>query len=812
MVQDKPTTFGKYLKQRRKLIDVTQIELADMVGCAPSTIQAFEQDLRRPSKQMSEMLARRLGLTGEEAGQFMQLARQNVTENAVLAALPAPHAGLPAPLTLLIDRSTEASRVCQLLARKDIRLVTLTGPPGVGKTRLSIQAGEIVQETFSDGVWFIPLTAVDDPDQFLPTIAYALGIPETGGGPLAGRMKTALRGRNVLLILDNFEHLVTAGSQLTELLVNCPPLKALVTSRVRLDVYGEHEYAVRPFPMPPIDTKLSSAELLQYDAVRLFVLRVQAYQPEFFIDDENSAAVTEIVVRLDGLPLAIELAAARLREYTARQLAAQLAQPGRRLPVLSGGPRDLPARQQTLMDAISWSYELLDLPARNLFSQLAVFQGGCRQADALAVCEGAAISQIRQLIDHNLLQADPTPVGEYRLRMLETLREYAKQCLEKSGLAQAVHQRHLNHYVNLVQVAEPRLRSSDDRSTLRRLDEDADNLRGALSWGLEHLPEQALRLAGLLWLYWYKLGYWSEGRAWVEAALIRSADAPSPVRLPALIAAASFAYFQGDLPRAEGATQESLALSLDLEDVRNQFLSMHHQALIQDDRGEAAKAVGTLEQAIDLVRQLGDSWLVSLGFSDLGNIYLRQRGLEQAKACFEESLKHAQFQGDAWVSLYGRLNLSEVAYLQGDLERAAEMGELVLAQANEYGDRQVEAGAVERLGLVAFRRGDLEAAVTQLSRSVEITRGLGQKQEIPRLLEALAECHIEGDPKRAARLAGTAAAIRKELEEFYPVNDTPASEQLVQALRNRLGEPEFLAAWMDGMGMAFEQALQEATA
>jgi predicted ATPase len=682
----------------------------------------------------------------------------------------------------------------------------------VGKTRLSIQAGELIQENFPDGVWFIPLSAVENPGHFLPTLASYLGVPEAGGGALIGRVITALRGRKALLILDNFEHLITAGSQLTEILVNCPPVKAMITSRIRLDVYGEHEYTVRPFTMPPTERRLSPTELMEYDAVRLFVLRVQAYQPDFALNDDNSAAVAEIVARLDGLPLAIELAAARLREFSLHQLAGQLAQPGRRLPALSGGPRDLPARQQTLMGAIAWSYDLLDPQARILFNQLAVFNGGSSQEAALAVCEGASIAGIRQLIEHNLLWEEPTFEGERRLKMLETLKEFAMHRLIESGQAPTVRKRHLEYFLNLVREAEPRLRSSDDRLTLRMLDEEVDNLRLALSWGLEHLPEQALRLAGWLWLYWFKLSYWSEGRAWVEAVLSKTPSAPDSVRLPALIAAASFAYFQGDISRAEEVTQQSLDLAQVLKDVRSQFLSMHHLALIQDERGNAAEAVRTLEQAIILARQSGDSWLVSLAYSDLGNIYLRQSSLDQAKAAFEESLKHAQYQGDPWVSLYGQLNLSEVAYLQGDFERAAYLGEMVLGEAREYGDRQVVAGAVERLALVASKRGHLDLAVEYLVQAIDLTRGLGQKQEIPRLLEELAECLLNTQPKRAASLAAAAASIRSESAEFSWEDYTQASERFTNALRHRLGETEFRTAWIEGQKMTFEQALEATTA
>jgi predicted ATPase/transcriptional regulator with XRE-family HTH domain/Tfp pilus assembly protein PilF len=806
--QAETITFGRWLKQRRRLLDLTQAELAEQVGCAVSTIQAFEQDLRRPSKQMAEALVQRLGLIGEEAQRFMQHARNKVMAPPAPEGLTAVHGRLPAPLTLLVDRSTEASQIRQLLMRSDVRLVTLTGPPGVGKTRLSIQAGEMMQEAFPDGVWFFPLATVVDPEQLLPTLAYVLGLPESGGGPLAEQVKTALRGRQALLVLDNFEQLLAAGPMLTNLLVNCLPVKALVTSRVRLDVYGEHEYAVRPFALPPLYTRLSADELMQFDAVRLFVLRVRAYQQDFVINDENAAAVTEIVARLDGLPLAIELAAARLREFNPRELAGQLALPGMRLPVLSGGPRDLPARQQALMGAIAWSYNLLDEATRCLFKQLAVFSGGCTQEAALSVCKAASRLEIRVLIDHNLLQEVPTPQNESRLVMLETLREYALQRLEESGTAPAAHQRHLEYFLKLAQEAEPHLRSSDDRTVLRRMDGEADNFRQALGWGVDRAPEHALRLAGLLWLYWFKLGYWSEGRAWVEAALKKTTCAPDCVRLPALIAAASFAYFQGDLDRAEEASQESLAISMQMGDLQSRFLSLHHLASIQDARGNYAEAVHIMEQAMLLARQVDDSWLISMGYTDLGNYYISLSSLEQAKACFIESLNHAQQQGDQWGALYGWVNLAHVAYLQGDLDRAAELGEVVLAQASDYGDRQVIAGAIEQLGLVAFQQGDLSAAETHLIRAIELTRQLGQKQELPRVLVELAECMLDREPQRAARLVGAAASIRQGLAAVPVTEDTQTAARVEEALRSRLGEAEFMSALSEGQAMTFEQALE----
>ena len=386
-------SFGRWLKARRKALDVTQEALSERVGCAVDTLRRVEAERLRPSRELAERLAEQLALDEAETERFVQAARQvrSVTPAAASGSAPAPpHRRLPVPLTPLIGRAAEVATVSRLLHQDTVRLLTLTGPGGIGKTRLALQVGGEVLHAFRDGVWFVDLAPLTDPEQVASAIAATLGVKDAGGQPVLERLTTFLQGKHLLLLLDNFEQLIAAAPIVADLLRAAPQLTVLVTSRVVLHLYGEHEYPVPPLTLPDPQQRVSLETVSQYEAVTLFIQRALAVKPDFHVTNETAPAVAEICVRLDGLPLAIELAAARIKLFAPQALLARLEQ---RLKTLTGGARDLPARHQTLRAALDWSYHLLTADEQHLFARLGVFVGGWTLEAVTAVCMDAGTVQ-----------------------------------------------------------------------------------------------------------------------------------------------------------------------------------------------------------------------------------------------------------------------------------------------------------------------------------------------------------------------------------------------------------------------------------
>jgi predicted ATPase/class 3 adenylate cyclase/DNA-binding CsgD family transcriptional regulator len=765
---------------------------------------------------------------------------------------------LPVQFTPLIGREQEVAAVQEFLQHEEVRLVTLTGPGGTGKTRLGLQVAAEFSDLFPDGVYFVNLAPLSDPAFVIPSLAQTLGLREVAGQSLLDCLKEELQQHQVLLMLDNFEQVVSAASQVTDLLAACPRLKLLVTSREVLHVRAEQEFAVPPLALPDPKHLPELAALSYYAAVTLFIERAQAVKSDFQVTDANARAIAEICVRLDGLPLALELAAARVKLFPPQALLARLEQ---RLQVLTSGARDAPVRQQSLRNTIAWSYELLPAEEQRLFRRLSVFVGGCTLEAIEALCAsldknngaGWVLDGAASLIDKSLLHQ--TEQGEEpRLVMLETIREYGLEVLTASGEMEITRQAHALYYLTLAEAAEPELAGPQQAVWLERLEREYDNLRVALGWFLERgeagqSMEMALRLAGALWWFWEDRGHWSEGRDFLEWALAGRKGIAVPVQVKALKAAAHLAYVQGDTDRAEALYEECLAGCRDLGDTagialslrllgsiagnRGNFVvsnalteealalfrevgdkegiawSLHNLAGNFLDQGEYVRAISLREESLALFRELGDIKDIDLCLSGLAwSLFISQGDPAKVRALLEESLALCREVGHKVGTVRALSNLGEVFLQQGDAVKARLLLEENVALSREIGFRYHTAYSLSLLGRVTASQGDYAAARAFYEESLAIGKEVGDNLYIAFYLEGLAEVvAVQGDPTWAARLWGAAEALRDAMGAPIPPVYRAEYDHSVAAARAQLGERAFAAAWAEGRTMTLEQAL-----
>lgn len=762
-----PASFGRWVRQRRKLLDLTQDDLARAVGCSAVTIRKLEADERRPSRQIAERLADQLRIAPQERASFIGMARAE--------AEPAPPAGPggelqpgaqiaapPAPLTRLIGRKHDLAAVRAALLRGGTRLLTLSGPPGIGKTRLALEAAGELRGAFADGVCFVGLAAVRDPELVLAAIAQALGLRERGGLPLAASARAYLADKRLLLLLDNFEQVAAAAPALVSLLEGAPGVKALITSRAVLQVRGEQVLPLDPLPLPDPAQPPDPRALARSPAVALFVERAQAANPAFALSAASAPAVAELCARLDGLPLAIELVAARARLL---EPAALLAGLDRRLALLADGPRDLPERHQTLRSALDGSYALLDSPARALLRWLGVFAGGCtleaieavaselriehealrnEHLSAILNSQFSILHSLEALVDQSLLRREAGP----RFTMLETIREYALERLEAAGEAAAARAAHARYFLGLALRAAPELHGPDQAAWFDTLAADYPNLRAALEWLLDSgAAGDALRLAGALWWFWSVRGSSEEGRRWLERALAATLDEqPSADLAAGLHAAGHLALFQGDLALARerlgasAAAWRALAAREPTSPAAQRGLAAALSFLIV-----AVQFQGDLEARAELVAEylaLNDTLddprsramlSFSMGRAELlqfGNHLAARAQLECALALFREL-------GDLWSIAQLQLDLGLAALYQAEYPAARASYEETLALARALHDSALAAAALNNLGEVARCQGDGAAAGQLYAESLRLYQATGSQTEVPRLLHNL---------------------------------------------------------------------------
>lgn len=704
-----------------------------------------------------------------------------------------PLTNLPYSPTTFIGRARELAAVQALL--KTNRLLTLTGPGGIGKTRLAAQVASGLEADYPDGVVFVALAALTDAALVVPAIAYALGVRENGSKPLLERIKTQVRDKRLLLVLDNFEHVVAAASQVGTLLASTMHLRVLVTSRAVLRVFGEHIYPVPPLALPAATHPLPLADLAQCEAVQLFVSRAQAARADFVLTSEQAPTVVAICRRLDGLPLAIELAAARVKLLPPETLLARL---DRRLPMLTGRAHDLPERHQTLRDMIAWSYDLLHADEQRLFRRLAVFVGGATLEAIEAVCPtgadadevGAVLDRLEGLIDQSLLQY-PRLQAEPRFTMLETIREYAVEQLAASGEAAEMQARHTNFFIGLAEQSEEELKGPQQQTWFARLASEHDNLRAVLSRALEqHNAETALRLGGALWRFWWIQGHVREGRDWLERALALAASptgqdnsaAPaasilgsppeqphvSHIRANALNGAGNLACIQGDFAAARQLHEACLALRRQAGDMSNIASSLNNLALVAEQQEDHTAARALFEESLAVLRQLGDSWGIADVLNNLGYVVAQQGDFATARTLYAEGLALKRQTGDTWGV----------------------------------------ASALNNLGGVTIRQGDYTAARAFYTESLLLKRELGNTQGIVESLEGLVSVLLaEGHSEECVQLAGAADTVRQSIGAKRPSLDHMVFTACLTTARERLGEAAFAEAWTTGQGLTIEAAI-----
>jgi len=697
---------------------------------------------------------------------------------------------LPTPLSAFIGREQEITEVKKLLSAN--RLFTLSGPGGCGKTRLALKVAQELLGDFEDGIWFIDLASLYEPALVPQTVASTLGVYEQSGRTFLEVLSDYLLSRRVLLVFDNCEHLISPCARLAEgILQKCTDVKILATSREALGITGEFIWLVPPLSLPDLQPWANPGQAVEAvqtyeksESVQLFVARAQAISSGFGLTSENGGWVANICRHLDGMPLAIELAAARVRSLSVQQIAQRLDD---RFHLLTGGSRTAPHRQQTLAATLDWSYALLSVKEQKVLQRLSVFAGGATLTAAESICAGEgvesaeALDTLSHLVDKNLVTVDRPERGEPRYRLLETIREYARARLLESGEQERIHSQHLDYFLQVAEEAEPKLEGSDQAAWISRLQLEPDNLRAALAWSLENNPGAALRLAGALGQFWLMRGHhFGEGKEWLEKAISRTKTSEQEaLRAKAFNWLGTLAFYHGDYARARSAYEDSLRLYQSVHDTYGVAESSYFLADAAAMQGDAAAR----------------------------NLFAA------ARSYFESNLASLREKGDEWKLARMLNSLGEIARIEGDYSAARSYYDESLILRRELGDQRGMAVSLINLGYVAHHQGDYQNAAESFEESLARFQQLESTRGIIDCLAALAGvAGAKKQPERATRLFGAAQALHETihagLAAAYP--DRVEYDRSMAAVRSQLTDDAFSTFWAEGRTMTLEQAVDYA--